>query len=246
VAYDQSWHVHFSEDSSRAAQRILSYVIGTFSPRSYLDVGSGIGNWARTAQDLGVADVLAVDGPWTKRENLAIDPSCFRVVDLERRQDFGRRFDLAISVEVAEHVSESAADDFVATLTDHADLVLFGAAIPGQGGYQHINEQWQSYWIAKFVSKGFLAADLIRPRFWLDREIPVFYRQNTFVFVNKERSDLVSIVRGQRPNFEGERILDAAHPEKFEEVARYRTAADKFTRWIPRRVVRTIKTRFEA
>lgn len=246
MAYDQTWHVHFSEQSSRSAERILSYVIGTFSPRSYLDVGSGIGTWARAAQELGLADVLAVDGPWTKRENLVIDQQFFRAVDMEKRQSFGRRFDLAVSVEVAEHLTEAAADDFVATLTDHADLVLFGAAIPGQGGYMHINEQWPSYWIAKFASKGFLAADLIRPRFWLDRDIPVFYRENTFVFVNKDRADLVATVRGQRPDFDREPILDAAHPEKFEEVARYRNAADKLTRWIPRQVIRTVKRRFEA
>jgi hypothetical protein len=63
--------------------------------------------------------------------------------------EFGQ-FDLAICLEIAEHLPESCADALIKFLSELAPAVLFGAAIPGQGGVNHINEQWQSYWVAKF------------------------------------------------------------------------------------------------
>lgn len=58
---------------------------------------------------------------------------------------FNRRFDLAMTIEVAEHLTPVRADSFVEDLTRLSDVVLFSAAIPAQGGINHVNEQWQSY-----------------------------------------------------------------------------------------------------
>ena len=99
---------------------------------------------------------------------------------------------MAISLEVAEHLPESAADDFTSSLTNLSDFVLFSAAIPFQGGIGHVNEQWLTYWVEKFSSRGYLAVDLVRKRIWENQEIPIWFRQNTLVFVKEERfSDLV-------------------------------------------------------
>ena len=43
----------------------------------------------------------------------------------------------------------------VATITKHGDAVLFSAAIPGQGGQDHLNEQWPEYWQKKFEVNGY-------------------------------------------------------------------------------------------
>jgi 2-polyprenyl-3-methyl-5-hydroxy-6-metoxy-1,4-benzoquinol methylase len=60
--------------------------------------------------------------------------------------DLEKEFDLVVSLEVAEHLPASAADQFVNTLVKHGKKILFSAAIPGQGGQDHLNEQWPDYW----------------------------------------------------------------------------------------------------
>jgi hypothetical protein len=51
-----------------------------------------------------------------------------------------KRFDLAISLEVAEHLPEGSAGALVSTLIEAAPVVVFSAAIKGQSGTNHINE----------------------------------------------------------------------------------------------------------
>ena len=66
----------------------------------------------------------------------------------------GRRFDLVNCLEVAEHLDASRADSFVDDLCALGDVVVFSAAIPGQGGTHHVNEQFQSYWQERFRRNG--------------------------------------------------------------------------------------------
>jgi len=96
-----------------------------------------------------------------------------------------RKYDLAISLEVAEHLPEQFADLFVKTLILHSDIILFSAAIPGQGGQNHLNEQWPDYWIEKFSKHGYFFHDLIRPLIWNNKKVDYWYKQNTFLVTKK-------------------------------------------------------------
>src|SRR5690606_35475831 len=111
----------------------------------------------------------------------------FRRTDLGTPISESSRFDLSISLEVAEHLPESRADVFVDNLTRLSDAVLFSAAIPGQGGTGHVNEQWPTYWIERFAARGFRLADVVRPAIWEDDRMPYWYRQNTLLFVKESR-----------------------------------------------------------
>ncbi len=93
---------------------------------------------------------------------------------------------MVISFEVAEHLPESAANTFVDTLVKHGDLIVFSAAIPGQTGQNHLNEQWQSYWADKFAMKGYKAYDIVRPVFWSNESVDVWYRQNMIVYAKHD------------------------------------------------------------
>jgi hypothetical protein len=98
----------------------------------------------------GVADVHGIDGAYNSVGALRIDKTRFTPVDLERPFTLERAFDCAVSLEVAEHVSAAHADQFVDSLIKFAPIVVFSAAIPFQGGFQHINEQWPDYWAERF------------------------------------------------------------------------------------------------
>ena len=97
----------------------------------------------------------------------------------------GRRYDLAVCLEVAEHLSPAAATGFVDSLVAHADHILFSAAVPFQGGHHHLNEQLLSYWIAHFARHDYIPLDLFRARLWIDQSIPWWLRQNLILFVRR-------------------------------------------------------------
>src|SRR5207247_712808 len=106
-------------------------------------------------------------------------------IDLEKAFDLGRRFDLVVCLEVAEHLSPPAAASFVESLTRHADVVLFSAAIPHQGGHHHLNEQFLDYWNETSTQHGYRAVDFLRPLLWSDRSVLWWLRQNIVVFVRQ-------------------------------------------------------------
>src|SRR3989442_1063339 len=137
--------------SRRSAEVIVPIIEQLVAPRSVVDVGCGVGTWLGEWTRRGIADVLGVDGEYVDRAALAVQPELFMAKDLARPLGVGRRFELAMSLEVAEHLPPHAADLFVAELIGLSDCILFSAAIPSQGGVGHLNEQWQSYWAAKFV-----------------------------------------------------------------------------------------------
>lgn len=212
TAYDDAFYQRYVEGMTRSAARVLGIVYGFYRPASVLDVGCGRGAWLKAAGALGATTRHGLDGPWVEAKDL-LDPGItFRPVDFARPLPaFDRCFDLAMSVEVAEHVPESNAEGFVDALCSASDVVLFGAAIPHQGGDLHVNEQPQSYWVRKFAARAYDCHDVIRPALWHDESVRWWYRQNTFLFVRRGSTaiDGHELLAAARP------VLDAVHPALF-------------------------------
>ncbi len=125
-----------------------------------VDIGCGVGTWASIAKDKGAKKVYGIDGPWIGEENIQIKKSNFISHNLEEGMEFDKSCDLAICLEVLEHLSDNAGRSVVEWMVNNADTVLFSAAIPGQGGKGHVNEQWQSYWADMFIRGGFEVHDI--------------------------------------------------------------------------------------
>ena len=177
----------YREVSGRdSAREVLPVILELLHPGSIADVGCGCGEWLAVASELGVQDMLGVDGEWVQTSQLAIPREKFKIHDLAAPLQLERRFDLAISLEVAEHLPESAAREFIASLCKAADKVVFSAAIPGQGGRHHVNEQWPEYWVAIFQQFGYSCYDLIRPRIWNNPQVAWYYSQNCLIFARPE------------------------------------------------------------
>jgi SAM-dependent methyltransferase len=181
--YDAGFFADQQDGSYRSAKTILPIIFNLISPKAVIDVGCGVGPWLAASKELGAVDILGIDG-YGDNGILMVPSHCFRRADLTKPLEVGRRFDLAICVEVAEHLPDSAAPVLIQSLTSLAPVVLFSAAIPEQGGEAHINEQWPLYWETLFRTWGYTQLDCIRWRVWESPGVDAWYAQNCFLFVS--------------------------------------------------------------
>ena len=167
---------------------IVPVVLQYVKPRSVVDFGCGIGTWLNAFKNNGVSEVLGLDGDWYNKDLLFkyISPTEFQCVDLEESIHLQKEYDLVVSLEVAEHLSEQSADTFVKSLTAAGKIILFSAAFPKQGGFNHLNEQWYSYWAEKFEKHNYYFHDIIRSKIWNNADIQPWYKQNMFFVVHKD------------------------------------------------------------
>ncbi|WP_421903578.1 methyltransferase domain-containing protein [Maridesulfovibrio sp.] len=220
--YGESFYADRHARSLYAAVNILT-LVSKIVPNigSAVDFGCGVGTWLQVLQNLGAKRILGFEGDWLDKKMLVIKEDEFRHADLSKDFAIEDKFDLAISLEVAEHIEEQYARLFVERLTRSSDFVLFSAAIPHQKpGPEHVNEQWPNYWINLFSSMGYQYIDCIRGSMWNDMKIPAWYKQNIMLYVNNERIDDLNIAKIKSlPNLNGQALV---HPDYFLE-ALYRT-----------------------
>jgi SAM-dependent methyltransferase len=213
--YTPSFYQTYIEESRQSARSVLPHVLRMFEPTSVIDIGCGVGTWLSVLRELGVGRTVGVDGSYVDREQLLIDDGSFHSHDLSRPLRLEQGFDMAMSLEVAEHISGSSANTFVESLTKLAPLVLFSAAIPHQGGDNHVNEQWPEYWIERFAQRQFIGYDCIRPLVWDDASVAYYYAQNTFVFVHRDRLSDYPMLANSVP---AAGMLARVHPRRWLEA----------------------------
>lgn len=217
--YGRAFYNSQEDGSLRSARLVVPYMLELTGARSVCDVGCGTGSWLSVFRELGADDIQGFDGRWVRREALRIPADRFTVVDLARPPAPPRRFDLAMTMEVAEHVEAGSAEAFTDFLTGLSDVIAFGAAIPHQGGTGHVNEQWPEYWRAKFEAGGFVGFDPFRERFWNEPAVEWWYAQNLFLYARADAverfADLPRI--GQKPGWP-ERLIHPGLPASKDEI----------------------------
>ena len=181
--YDGEFMRSIARDSSRSAPIVLDAVFKELGgvPASVVDVGCGSGGWLAECAERG-AEVLGLDGEYA-RSSLGIPTDRFVVADLTKPISLPPgRYELAICMEVAEHLPAERGPSLVSDLVALADDVLFSAAIPGQSGRHHVNCRWQSYWAGLFESHGYAPIDCVRPVLWNEPAVNWWYRQNVLLY----------------------------------------------------------------
>ncbi|MEI6435287.1 MAG: methyltransferase domain-containing protein [Bacteroidota bacterium] len=218
-------YIHTVEiHNTRAAEEIVPVLMEWFHPVSVVDVGCGLGTWLNVFKQNGAKEILGIDGNHLDTTLLAINRDEVLLTDLEEEFGISRKFDLAISLEVAEHLSPDSADRFIESLTKLSDIIIFSAAIPNQGGQNHLNEQWIGYWESRFAKHDFVFTDEIRPLFWNNENIDWWYKQNMVIAIKK---GIPAPFRNIKPP------LNLVHPDLLE-----------LKNWIMNNMSETIKTNY--
>lgn len=194
--YPRAFYDERREAVLEATRVIVPRLLAIYQPESVIDVGCGDGAWLSAFIERGITDVLGIDGAHIDPAALTIPVDRFSPHDLGLPLQLDRTFDLAICLEVAEHLPPEQADRLIDTLCRLAPVVLFSAAIPGQWGTNHINCQWPWYWHARFRALGYEVLDPLRPQMMYDQTVAFWYRQNMFLLVRqsalKSHASLVS------------------------------------------------------
>jgi SAM-dependent methyltransferase len=219
--YTENFFDELEANSHKSAKVVLPILFQVIEPKSVIDIGCGTGTWLKVCDEmLGVKDYLGIEGPYVKPQMLKIPIEKVQFKDLKDAFDPGRKFDLAMSLEVAEHLPTDYSRQFIQRLTDLSDLILFSAAIPQQEGTYHINEQYPEFWAKYFEEFGFVPVDYIRPRIWNHPEVEYWYQQNIILYVKKSiintYPELANIAKYTSSNY-----LTRIHPFLYELKTRH-------------------------
>lgn len=212
--YMPSYYESISEDVIKSRDAVFAVLRewGVIDDRTQIvDFGCGLGAWGKDLKrywgiDFGVPEdklVIPKDNYIDHDLRIPVPPA------------FPKKH-LALCLEVAEHIEEQYADVLIDSLCGTADTILFSAAIPGQGGVNHFNEQWQSYWIEKFVKRGYWPKSGFRDVTVNNKQIAVWYRQNMILFVKD--AEYVPYHPIEQKEFEE---FDFIHPQMYLNLMRH-------------------------
>jgi SAM-dependent methyltransferase len=185
--YDERFYAKGDPMKLDSYPRFADALIALRHPRTVVDVGSGSGLMLAEFAERGVA-VRGIEGSRAAIERSGLGDRVVRA-NLERGVPELGRFDLALCIEVAEHLSPRSGARLVEGLTRLSDVVVFTAARPGEGGLLHVNAQPESYWRDLFRRNGYVEsplrgellaaiADVPEPRY-LHENLMVFERGAT-------------------------------------------------------------------
>ncbi|MBC8444459.1 class I SAM-dependent methyltransferase [Candidatus Woesearchaeota archaeon] len=215
IAYNEEFYDEMSDSSYNSAKIYLGHLWKYMQPVSVLDVGCGRGAWLKACHEYGSRELLGFDGEWNSQSMMIDKDIKYKSIDLNRVFNVEKRVDLAMSLEVAEHLNPTLSNQFVNCLTESSDAILFSAAYCKQGGTEHINENKHSYWAKIFSNYNYVPFDLFRPTFWGDTRVGFWYRQNTFLYV-KNDSDIFNKLQGFKiKEIDQTDFMNCVHPDLY-------------------------------
>ncbi len=184
--YDLNYYRDLDAKSLPSGRMMAKSLAELCSPQSVVDVGCGSGALLYSFQELGITTLRGYEYSKSGIEfcqNRGLD-----VKQFDLRSTLPEDLvcsDLVCSFEVGEHLPDSLASHYCRFLARLGDTLAFSAAIPGQGGTNHINEQPNSYWITKLTDAGFThdADETTKLRaLWSKLGVTWYYAKNVMLF----------------------------------------------------------------
>jgi SAM-dependent methyltransferase len=212
--YPQIFYKKNAAYTANSAKEIVPHIIKLIKPKSVLDVGCAYGVWLNEFYKNGVKDVYGIDNFSPENKYLLITQDKYLQKDLNKSFDLKKSFDLVICLEVAEHLPKKSALKLIKSLVKHSNIIIFSAAIPFQGGYKHLNEQWPEYWVKIFQKQNFIVIDCLRKTFWNNLNVDYWYSQNILLFVKKDQINKYPILLNELKNT-GNGPLSLVHPKLY-------------------------------
>jgi SAM-dependent methyltransferase len=240
--YDDAFFDSMTEGSLQSARVVVPILLNLVQPQSIIEIGCGRGAWLKVFQENGIAVIRGLDGPWVNHSNLLIDAANFHMVDFNQPFEIEGQYDLAVCLEVVEHVPDKAGRFLIRQLTRTAPLVLFSASIPGQEGLGHVNEQMPRYWESIFSEFGFRMLSPIRRHVLQDSRVEWWYRQNIILFASSDAIAKSPILQAEAENNGLE--LEWIYKEVFEAILVryiYHTSLRGILAEFPRATLRAVK-----
>lgn len=190
--YSNTFFNYIEQGAIDSARAIVPFLKKNISFHNIVDIGCGRGAWLTVFREHGTNEIMGIDGEYVDKSNLLVKPDEFMHHDLSQSLSLAKRYDLAISLEVAEHIHEASADIFVENLVGLSDVVVFSAAVKGQGGEYHVNEQPLNYWRQKFESRGYACYDCVRNHVQDNTTMRPWYKYNTLIYANSKGAQRLS------------------------------------------------------
>ena len=251
--YSETYFDNLNKATIDAARIILKELNSIYKFKNLIDIGCGHGSWLQAASEISsIKKITGVDGIYSKKlhQNFKTNSKInFIYLDLEKKLLFKKetkvdKYDLAISLETAEHLSPLRAKGFIKDICSISDVIFFSAAVDGHGGQNHLNENNQSYWIKLFENQKYYPFIFInRKRYWFHESFKrcPYYISGSFLFIKKGTkpySDLISYKVNEN------HVVDIVHPyilqwrkdENFGVKINLRRLIKSLTRFIKRKL----------
>src|SRR3990172_7379377 len=235
-SYSKQYYQEKQKSSLQSAQEVVPLVLELIQPLNVIDIGCGIGIWLSVFKEHGVEEVWGIDGEWVDEDMLHIPREQFMSVDLSKTFIIGRQFDLVVSLEVAEHLPVECSETFVDSLTRLGPIILFSAALPFQGGTDHLNEQWPDYWAIHFLNTGYLAIECLRKKIWQNENVDWWYIQNIMLYVKKDYLENYPLLKKEY-EFQTLYPLSIVHPRFYLELQNRLTELGRWYTELKKQVV---------
>ncbi len=198
-AWDEKMHMALHPENFNFG--MANFIVQQISPKSILEFGSGLGFLSRHIVDnLKLSEVYCIEPNKIKGVYNSINgPKLISINIFEDKhpKEIQRRFDLVMSIEVAEHIERERHDELFDFLVAHTNnWVIFSGARVGQGGHGHIAERPQEAWKEEFTKRGMIfQAQLTEDiRIACDKK-NINHRQNLMIFKKPEVALIRKIIK---------------------------------------------------
>lgn len=163
-AWDTATHKFLYPDNFN--QGLADYIVNKIRPGDVLEFGSGLGHLSKYINDKSeVSEYLCIEpnkiaGAYDSIEGPRLLP--MDIFSDNHPYVINRKFDLVLSIEVAEHIELEKHEELFDFLVAHtSNWLIFSGARVGQGGLGHIAERDEEDWKSEFLKRGMVFESVI-------------------------------------------------------------------------------------